>query len=477
MLPKTPQPPTRPPKKNLDERRPGMEIAPAYIYDETGAHVAIGDDGEEDVDDAAGSLEVPGHLPTGGDAEDVDDAAGSLEVPSHLPIGDDAATLAIRAEAEAAEEPHLGDPMVGEAICEPIIGRSRGGPGASAPALGSAFAVSASATPVPISAAAEAMPAASSLEAEARADFENSAPAESQLAVLAETEAKLRDAGLAHLANEVGTALHRAMRSIGGPNNLRVLLRMKTLADKKRIQAARAEEKVALDKAAELKAKVKLAAERRMGAASCAKALSAQAKVEEEKSKRARLNFKQSEGDKKIAKEQFRRSFPTTLAKDIIRWLYTLKAGNAEIGRERRVALDTFVAKQKEKGVKLYMRVKASPVFWDPSQKQGLIQLAKKDAFGKYVGGVQVYATEALAWEVWAHKPVESIPLVEFKNFIKEVLPGYDALLEVRFPVAELLRTAQYNMDIAFLTAVWNYSSIVPEKLFPCGLRVWPLPG
>ena len=148
------------------------------------------------------------------------------------------------------------------------------------------------------------MPAAGSLEAEARADFEKLTLAESQLAVLAETEGNLRDAGLPHLADEVGTALHRAMRSREGPNNLRVLLRMKTLADKKRIQAARAEEKKTLNKAAELKAKCKLAQEKRMGVDSCKKALAVQAKVEEEKSKRARLNFKQSEIDKKTAKEQ-----------------------------------------------------------------------------------------------------------------------------------------------------------------------------
>ena len=35
-----------------------MEGASAYVYDESGAHVPVGDDGE-DVDHAAGSLDGP----------------------------------------------------------------------------------------------------------------------------------------------------------------------------------------------------------------------------------------------------------------------------------------------------------------------------------------------------------------------------------------------------------------------------------
>ena len=65
-----------------------MEGAPAYIYDETGAHLPIGDCGEDD-----------GHT------------AGSLDGP-------DAVELAVLAEQEAAETA-LDEPMVGEAAAVP----------------------------------------------------------------------------------------------------------------------------------------------------------------------------------------------------------------------------------------------------------------------------------------------------------------------------------------------------------------------
>ena len=455
-----------------------MEGAPAYIYDETGAHLPIGDCGE-----------------------DADHAAGSLD-------GLDAVELAMLAEQEAAETA-LDEPMVGEAAAVPATpapaapaARVACAAGASAfpvgagaceavaagdglaaavvegPevhvgfAAGGGFASAVAAPPRPTPPVSGATPAAGSLEAEARADLEREGDNGLRISALADSEAQLRAAGHLRLADDCRAALRRELKKSARPTRLAVLLRAQTLQTRRRISAERVEEDKADRKLAELKLRQQVAGEKRLAGAHVSKAYAAIAKAEEEKCKKARLDLKGSQAAEKLRAEELRRNFPGILAKELDRWTHPGSSHAADEKASRRKALMDHASALKDK--RPWRRLAAAPVFWNMQDKAGLRCVSIKDRFGKWVGGQPVYATEALAWQVWGRRVPDSPPELQLGRFVNSVMPGFADIVGPRFPVGELLRSSDYNMDFAFLTAAWHYFSLVPESLYPGGLRKWP---
>jgi hypothetical protein len=128
--------------------------------------------------------------------------------------------------------------------------------------------------------------------------------------------------------------------------------------------------------------------------------------------------------------------------------------------------------------------VNKAPEFWQAKDKSGLRCISGKDIAGKCIQGLSgkpvdpspIYASESFQWELWFHKSATGPALPQMRKFVESALPGYRKACGVRFPMEDVLRDCSYNADVAFLTAVWLYSSVLSDEVFPCGLRQWPPP-
>jgi len=115
--------------------------------------------------------------------------------------------------------------------------------------------------------------------------------------------------------------------------------------------------------------------------------------------------------------------------------------------------------------------------FWNPKDKSGLVPISIKDHYGAWTDDRVVLGSRDFSLEMWQRKEASCPAQAQFIAFAKRCCPGYDALLAVRYPLKALLKDCGDNADYAFVAAVWLYSSIVPEKLYPCGFRSWPPPS
>ena len=173
--------------------------------------------------------------------------------------------------------------------------------------------------------------------------------------------------------------------------------------------------------------------------------------------------------DKENAKrlDQMRRSFAGLCAQEISKFIL-----HATQGEQRKQIILKFT--QTLKGKVPWKKAQALPEFWDPQDKRGVRCVSVRDMFGKYLDPHPVYASECFSWELWRQKKPSGPSYTQMRKFVDHLLPGYGMTIGPRFPVDELLKDSANNADIAFLTAVWYYSSIVSVQLFPCGLQHWP---
>ena len=128
-------------------------------------------------------------------------------------------------------------------------------------------------------------------------------------------------------------------------------------------------------------------------------------------------------------------------------------------------------------GKRPWARVKQAPEFWNARDRRGLRCISGKDNFGKLLDPEPIHASEGFSWEMWSHKtPSKAAALPRMQQYVERTLPGYAKACGARFPMQDVMRDCFYNADVAFLTAAWLYSSLLPNDVFPCGLRQWPPP-
>ena len=242
-----------------------------------------------------------------------------------------------------------------------------------------------------------------------------------------------------------------------------------------------------------MKIELQIATEQRLAASEVSKQEQAVAKVKGEQERSARLlaslearalakakedNAKASKEEakadmqKKVKdKEELRRTFAGKLAAAILSWMSRKATCDA-----RRNALMDVMKGKIANGKIAWKSVGAAPEFWSATDKRGLSCISAKDNFSKH-RETPIYASNRFSWEMWNHKQPEGPSLKQFRKFVEFIMPGYNKAIAPMYPLEELLKSSAGNADVAFLTAVWFYSSLAPEDLLPCGLRHWPPQG
>ena len=266
-----------------------------------------------------------------------------------------------------------------------------------------------------------------------------------------------------------------------------------TMKRKRKIEEVRVEDKANRDRLQQMKIELQIATEQRLAASEVSKQEQAVAKVKGEQERSARLlaslearalakakedNAKASKEEakadmqKKVKdKEELRRTFAGKLAAAILSWMSRKATSDA-----RRNALMDVMKGKIANGKIAWKSVGAAPEFWSATDKRGLSCISAKDNFDKH-REIPIYASDSFSWEMWNHKKPDGPSLNQFRKFVEFIMPGYNKAIAPRYPLDELLKSSARNADVAFLTAVWFYSSLVPEDLFPCGLRHWPPQG
>ena len=404
----------------------GMEGAPAYVYDESGAHGPIGDAGEVE---------------------------GEEEKETEI-------DAAIAAEAAALD----GGGCLELAACGPAVN------GQNETEHVDRGLQSADGVPP-----AGAIVHCGADEAAAQQDLATEGDnLKRVVAALAAAEAELRSVGQRGIADFLGKQMQQTLRKAerrGDAASMlaRTALRAATLQRKRKIETARAEECEIKARAGEMDKKVKIATEERLAASHKAKVEQSAAKMKELEAKAAKAKEKEAQVQDKKRLEDLRRTFAGDLAREMQRAVNHKKHGGAF-----RAALLTHAAKLKGAVHQPWKKTIKVPDFWDPSDKRGLRCMSVKDMFGKWMDGSPVYASEDFAWEMWGHKKPEGLCTKRLESFVEDVMPGYKTMLAPRYPVKDLLKYSAWNADVAFLSASWYYGCLVPKELHPASLRAWP---
>jgi hypothetical protein len=266
-----------------------------------------------------------------------------------------------------------------------------------------------------------------------------------------------------------------------------------TMNRKRKIEEVRVEDKANRDRLQQMKIELQIATEQRLAASEISKqeravakakgeqersarllaslTAKADAKAKEEKAKASKEEAKADMQKKVKEKEELRRTFAGTLAAAILSWMSPKATCDA-----RRKALKDVMIGKIANGKIAWKKVGAAPEFWSATDKRGLSCISAKDNFHERKE-IAIYASDDFSWEMWNHKKPDGSSLNQFRTFVEFIMPGYNKAIAPRYPLEELLKSSAGNADIAFLTAVWFYSSLVPEDLFPCGLRHWPPQG
>ena len=304
----------------------------------------------------------------------------------------------------------------------------------------------------------------------------------------------LRSIGQKGLAEFIETQAQRNMRIEARANpNTKSVLRDKTEGRKRQIAIEREEDKAKLQRTVEKSMDLKIATEQRLAASHSAKekqalaksadittkavrlAASAEAKAQkeaakekEEKAKLAKNEEKKAQQAAAHAKEAHRRTFTGELAAKLVKFLKDHKRGKA-----RGEALVEF--HKSLHGKVPWKKVGTLPYFWDANDKRGVKCISPWTHFKTVSGDPHpIFASETFSWELWQGKLPEGASLPQLRKFVETFLPGYRTSCGQRFPVEELLEKNNYNADLSFMQAVWYYSALTPNDIFPCGLRVWP---
>ena len=315
---------------------------------------------------------------------------------------------------------------------------------------------------------------------------------------IAEAFAAAREAMLAvgqhQLANYLDDQAQRQLRAEEKTHTAvgKIMARV-TMNRKRKIEEVRVEDKANRDRLQQMKIQLQIATEQRLAASEISKQEKAVAKVKGEQERSARLlasleakaNAKKEEEKAKASKEEakadmqkkvkekeeLRRTFAGKLAAAILHWVSRKATCDA-----RRNALMDVMKGKIANGKIAWKNVGAAPEFWSATDKRGLSCISAKDNFNKH-REIPIYASNRFSWEMWNHRKPEGPSLNQFRKFVEFIMPGYNKAIAPRYPVEELLKSSAGNADVAFLTAVWFYSCLAPEDLFPCGLRHWPPQG
>ena len=454
----------------------GMEGAPVYVYDESGAHLPMGDDGfAECADEAIGE---------DGFAECADGA-----------IGDDAVMDAIDKEAMVLEDGF--QPVPKTAIFASTCGNLESGlqPGPSASNSAGVYQVGGSSSS---SAGSCAPPPSFDWDGLGGDDAEEDKDTTLLRArhKAAEILRACGDTTLAHYLEE--QAARHARKSKKANPTLQKLLR--ETSEKKRLamMEGRAGETAKRQRVAEKNLDLKIVTEQRLAASAGATAAKAVAKAADATTKAAKdilsasakdksITLKHAELNAKTAKEKekkaqkaeeknldtLRRNFAGRLAREFVRF-----TRNRELGPARRAALlkhtKPFI------GHVPWKKVGPLPHFWDPKDKRGLQNISPKpgETFGGFTDDVQpIWASEAFMWQLWCEKSPSGASQPQLRKFVESVMPGYNKIIGERYPIDDILKANAYNADVSFVIAAWCYSKCTPPDLLPCGLRQWPLPA
>ena len=282
----------------------------------------------------------------------------------------------------------------------------------------------------------------------------------------------MRTAGELVMAEHMGSQVSRLLKnSEVGSRPLQALLRAKTTARKRKIEEDRAAETERRERLGRFDKRIKLAGEKRLAASHKAKSDQAAAKIKELDAKEARAKEKASQTDARKNLERLRRTFACDLARRMVAFTQHKSKGAA-----RTEALLKFAKKLKDTAP--WKNVARLPGFWDATDRAGLQCVSVKDMFGVWDRGKQpVFATEGFSSEMFGHTERRVPPQTQLRNFVEDVMPGYKWIVGPRFQVSDLLKQSRENADVAFMSAAWYYSSIVPSDLFRSGFRAWPPAG
>ena len=89
-----------------------------------------------------------------------------------------------------------------------------------------------------------------------------------------------------------------------------------------------------------------------------------------------------------------------------------------------------------------------------------------------------MYCSERFSWVLYNNKRPQDLPssLSEpahaLNRLIEKTLPMYKYFLNL--PAQDLLQDSAWVADLAYVRAVWAYSSITGKDVFPYGLHTWP---
>ena len=433
----------------------GMEGASTYVYDETGAHADIGDNGEND-DEIEAAI----------DQEEAvfEDGVSGLQPDIFGPDRGNGKPPNGRDTSDAAEETENEE--------------QRGVTGMEA--------TSAPHEPPPLPPPDVAPDMYSS-------DDEQTFKRKRTIETLRDSAEALRNLGESSIAEylfDQATIRHKTARDLDP--RLVTLLRSKTDERKRKLDQLRDEDKAKRNRIVEKQLELKIATQQRLAASQIAKQeqTAAKAKTGEQKAvhvaalikakealnlakdkekhaKETKALMKQKLKDDEARLERTRRNFAAECASSI--WHFIKNPG---LGGPRQTAVLDFT--KTLNGTRPWRRATRLPDFWVPSDKRGLKIISLRNTAGKYVDPKPVYASDNFSWQFWRHKKPHGGNVKQFRGFVHECLPGYANILGHRFPLDNLLADNEWNADVAFLHAVWLYSSIVPSTVFPCGLREWP---
>ena len=310
---------------------------------------------------------------------------------------------------------------------------------------------------------------------------------------LCDAQSVLRSVGQIQIADYLQAQARRHVSDARGadPHIVAVLRRQTDLVARTRVDA-RARDAEARTRMAEKKIELKIAEEQRLAASHAAKEEQARAKaassadktvrqafaaeakersnaakLKEDEVRKASEALKRAQDNKKKEQEYLRARWPSKLAEAMSDFMLDPK-----LGVSRRKALLDLVPGFKEKVA--WKRVRKLPVFWDHGDRRGMQCISLKNLENKYTDPMPVYATEKFSWEMWQHRKPNGPSQPQLSKFMERVMPGYAETVGVRYPAKDLLRDASGNADVAFLMAAFYYSSVFPAKEFPCGLRRWP---
>ena len=113
------------------------------------------------------------------------------------------------------------------------------------------------------------------------------------------------------------------------------------------------------------------------------------------------------------------------------------------------------------------------PVFWPFRGRVGRILITVREGDKPIPAKDQLWASKAFSWDLFGWKKQERQGKTHLESRVKLLMPGYSQVVAPRWSIDETLGECHNDVDMAWLTMVWRYTSIMGSE-YPCGLREWP---